>query len=290
MALNRLIVALTLLTLSCIDWAQVKPQSTFAKGTVPQTGEAMLPLADTVGRLKGWIDTENNDDLAWLFTQGEAINSDLLAACRDKDDQTALAAYIVRQLLGKPPCGECPDAVRKQLGKLAPACQENLTAADLARINLWWAGRKTPNGFRCNDEEGLVFDPDIRTDLIIHTSPESRPVLIRMLAFDSLCAEAGTVTPRALDQAQSLAAVEFEQGQHLMLEPDIGASIRASAFFIAPQDRKQTKVEVVARQDDRILLEVSYVCGGTCGRGYYVVLRRNASTWRYAEVILAWVA
>jgi len=127
-------------------------------------------------------------------------------------------------------------------------------------------------------------------EFLVRGSPDSRAVLIRLLAFEKSCEEVEKVTAKALDQTQSLLAATFELGQNLTLQPDINTSVRASAFFIPSRQKPNIRVKMIARTDDRILLDVSYVCGGLCGRGYYVVLAKNGPVWRYAVVMLGWLA
>jgi hypothetical protein len=67
-------------------------------------------------------------------------------------------------------------------------------------------------------------------------------------------------------------------------------SVRASAFFLPTEYRKYSKVALLARTDDRILLDVSYTCGRLCGRGYFVVLRRAGPVWRYCVIRMAWIS
>jgi hypothetical protein len=291
MRLHTCIPLLPLLAFTYITSGQVDPKLAFtSEPAAQQTGPTSTTYADAIQMLKAWIDTEDHAALARLFTEGEARNSDLLAACRSEVDRVAVAAFAIRHLLGRPPCGECSDSVRRELGRYAPPCADNLTDADLERIDQWWAKRRTPDGYKCHDDEGLVYGEQLINELVLRGSPNSKSALIRMLAFERSCEQTETITSKALDRAQSLVAATFELGQNLRLETDINTSIRASAFFIPSKHRKNTEVEVIARTDDRILLEASYVCGGLCGRGYYVVLRKNGPVWQYAVIMLAWVA
>lgn len=82
-------------------------------------------------------------------------------------------------------------------------------------------------------------------------------------------------------------------GHDLKIEPDtLEASVRHSAFFMPEEYRKEASVELLARNstDSRLLLEVSYRCGMLCGRGYYVVLRRDGAVWQYAVIRMAWIS
>jgi hypothetical protein len=38
-----------------------------------------------------------------------------------------------------------------------------------------------------------------------------------------------------------------------------------------------------------MLVEVSYSCGKSCGRGYLVVLRKEGTAWQYALIRMAWI-
>ena len=280
-----------LFALIYVSCAPVKENHPVASERSPQQiGSASDTYADTIRMLKTWQDTSNHADLGRLFKEGRSRDSDLLAACRSNDDQLALQAFVIRHLLGSPPCGECPDSVRRKLGRLAPPCGDNLTRADLDRVDQWWAKRHTPDGYECRNEEGLLFDEDTMNEFLVRGSSDSRAVVVRLLAFEKSCEQAETVTAKTLDQTQSLLAATFALGQNLTLQPDIDTSVRASAFFIPSRQKPNIRVKLIARTDDRILLDVSYVCGGLCGRGYYVVLAKNGPAWRYAVVILAWLA
>jgi hypothetical protein len=81
-------------------------------------------------------------------------------------------------------------------------------------------------------------------------------------------------------------------GHDLKIEPDhVEQSIRRSAFFLPLEHRKNSSVTVLARNstDNRMLVEVSYSCGKSCGRGYLVVLQKDGPVWQYALIRMAWI-
>jgi len=279
-----------LIATACTAGHQANQGSSPAGKSTQAPSQPSQTYDDTIRMLKAGIGSNDYTALGRLFTEGEKRNSDLVAACRSQDDQIAVPAFGVLHLLGNPACGECLDSVRAKLGKFAPPCVDDLTPADLKRMDQWWAKRLTGKGYRCEDEEGLFLDDNVLNEYLLRASANSKPPLIRLLAFESACEHMDYVTAQTLDNEQSLVAELIEAGQNLTLLPDLETSIRASAFFIAPKFRNSTRAESIARTDDRMLLEVSFVAGVRWGRGYYVVLRRNGNVWQYAMIWPAWIA
>ena len=92
---------------------------------------------------------------------------------------------------------------------------------------------------------------------------------------------------------QNLIVAAKENGHNLKFEPDtLEGVIRSAAFFLPSEYRKDSRIEVIARNktEDSILLEVSYVCGRLCGSGYHVVLQKDGIVWRYASIGIAWIS
>jgi hypothetical protein len=54
--------------------------------------------------------------------------------------------------------------------------------------------------------------------------------------------------------------------------------------------RKDSEVKVLARTENRILLEASYTYGMRSGQGYWVVLRKDGLVWQYAVIEMAWIS
>lgn len=107
------------------------------------------------------------------------------------------------------------------------------------------------------------------------------------------CTEASTITAEILLEADSLIADAKRTGHKLRFEPaSMESVIRASPFFLPRDYRKDSSVELIAysRKGDRVLLQVSYHCGPLCGKGYYVVLRKDGTTWQYALIRMAWIS
>src|SRR5262249_43359650 len=128
--------------------------------------------------------------------------------------------------------------------------------------------------------------------LILHGSPRSKSILDRMLEIERACAW-DNILGEPLEQAESLIVGAKELGHNLKFEPDtLENVIRASAFFIRPEYRKESRVKVIAQNKigNRILMEISYMCGLLCGRGYRIVLRKDGYSWQYALVSMAWIS
>jgi len=179
--------------------------------------------------------------------------------------------------------------LQKHIGLLF-SCTANLTSADFERIERWLAQRRSGNGYKCGDEEEPAIDDALVYALILDGSPRSQSILSKMLALERSCKGTDTIAGETLEQAQELVALAKEVGHDLRLEPGIDKSVRASAFFLPAEYRNDSKVELLFRTDNRILLDVSYNCGRLCGRGYYVVLRKEGSVWQYAVIRMAWIS
>jgi len=240
--------------------------------------------------LKAWLDTEESHEMARLFSVGNARASDLIGACRGADDEIATAAFLTLQLLGKSDCEPCVDSLSRRHGELLLSCTSSLTNVDFERIEQWSAKTRALSLSRCGGEDEPRIDDSLVYALILDGSPHSHSALKRMVAAERVCKETDTIVGETLEQWRSLVAAAKEIGRDLKLEPDIHKAIRASAFFLPSEYRKDSKVEVLARADHRILLEVSYNCGRLCGRGYYVALRKDGPVWQYAVIRMAWIS
>jgi hypothetical protein len=246
---------------------------------------------ETVGMLKDWLRSEGNSRLVPLFAFGDSRSSDLLNACRIEDDETANGAFMTLQLLGSPDCQPCADSFSEKHGRPLLACSTNI-APDFQRIDRWWAGAHTQKGFRCGKDEGWRIDDALVYALILDGSPRSLSVLNRTLALEKACAEYKTIEQETLERAPALIREAKEVGHDLKIEADhVEQPIRRAAFFLPREQRKNSKVTVLARNnsDTRMLVEVSYSCGKSCGRGYLVVLRKEGTAWQYALIRMAWI-
>jgi hypothetical protein len=297
MEMRTYVLPLLLLTFACSTLAQTKPQSSAADGASAQQPDSISDTYnDTLRMIKAWLETEENDELARLFAIGDVRTPDLMAACHSTDEKIAEVAFLTLQLLVKSECESCADSVSRRHNGLALACTGDVGDADFKRIEEWWTKKRTQNGYECGEEyEPLTpVDDSLVYALVLDGSPRSKSVLDDMLAFERACAEGHTtITEEILEQAHSLIAEAKEIGHDLKFEPNtLENVIRASAFFLPPEYRKDANVEVIARSEagDRILLEVSYRCGMLCGRGCYVVLRKDGAVWQYAVIRMAWIS
>jgi hypothetical protein len=251
---------------------------------------------ETLQLIKKWVDSEEGDDLAQLLKTGDARTPDLVTACHSSGDEIlAGAAFFALQLLGKSECETCADSVGQMRGGLAVACSANISEADFQRIELWLAKKRTGTGYECGEDyEPLTpMDDSVVYALILDGSPRSQSVLDNMLGIEKACVTGTTIMGEVLEHAESLIVAAKQVGHNLRVEPDkLESSIRASAFFLPQKYRKDSKVEVIAqnRARDRVLLEVSYLCGRLCGAGYYVVLRKDGTDWHYALIRMAWIS
>ena len=247
---------------------------------------------ETVGMLKEWLHTEGNNQLVPLFAFGDSRSSDLLNACRTENDETANGAFMTLQLLGSPECQPCAASFSEKHGRPLLACTTKVGDAEFQRIDRWWAGARTRNGYRCGKDEGWRIDDALVYALILDGSPRSLSVLNRTLGLEKACAGYQTIEQETLERAPALIREAKEIGHDLKIEPGrVEQSIRRAAFFLPREHRRNSSVTVLARNsmDNRMLVEVSYSCGKSCGRGYLVVLRKEGAVWQYALIRMAWI-
>jgi hypothetical protein len=237
--------------------------------------------------LQTWIDNQENADLARLFTEGGARASDLLAACQSNHDQIVGAAFQILELIEAPGLATCADLLERRRGVLLHPTGPNLSPADVERIDHWLAQKRTPDGYGCGEKDDSDIDDALVYSLILDGSALSKSLLVRMRAFAKLCTAGDTLW--LIEDADSLIAAARKIGHDVKIEPDIGESIRASAFFLPPESRKGAEVVVIARTDNRILLTITYRVGFKGGGTYCIVLRKDGSGWQYA-LIRKWAA
>jgi hypothetical protein len=252
--------------------------------------------SDTLRTIKKWVESGENEDLARLFAIGEARTPDLVAACHSSDEEIAGAAFGALELLEKPACEPCADSMSQMHDGLAVMCSANIRETDFQRVERWLATKRTGTGYECGGEyEPLTpMDDSVVYALILNGSPRSRAVLNDMLGVEKACVTEGTtIIGEVLEQSLSLIVAAKQAGHNLKVEPgNLKSSIRASAFFLPQKYRRDSEVEVIARNRarNRILLEVSYHCGSLCGKGYFVLLRKDGTDWHYAVIRMAWIS
>jgi len=248
--------------------------------------------------IKAWRETDENAELGRLFAIGDLRTSDLLIACNDADEEIASSAFLVLQLLGKRECQPCGETISQKHKDVPFICGTNIADADFNRIEQWLAKKDKGNGYECGEEDEYEpltpLDDSLVYALIFDGSPRSRLILKHMLAIEKTCvAEGTTIIGEILSQAESLIVAAKENGHNLKFEPGtLERVIRSFAFFLPSEYRKDSRVEMIAhnKTGDRILLEVSYVCGRLCGSGYWVVLQKDGIGWQYAVIAMAWIS
>ncbi len=242
--------------------------------------------------LKDWLHTEGNNQLVPLFAFGDSRSLDLLNACRNENDETANGAFLALQLLGSAECQPCADSFSQKHGGPMLGCATHREDDSLQRIDRWLAGTRTRSGYRCGKEEGWRIDDALVYALILEGSPRSLALLNRTLALEKACAGYQTIEQETLARAPALMREAKTAGHDLKIDPErVEPSIRHAAFFLPREHRRNSKVTVLARNstDSRMLVEVSYSCGMSCGRGYLVVLRKEGAVWQYALIRMAWI-
>jgi hypothetical protein len=283
---------IVLLTVSCLPHAGVIHQNS-VMGTKSASPTRSSSYDNTVRMLKQWVETEDNEQLIPLFALGDSRSSDLLYACRNENDETANVALLTLQLLGSIDCQPCADSFSKKHDGPVIWCAVTLTEKDFQRIDAWWARTRTSKGYECGDEEAGRLDDALIYALILEGSPRSVSVLKRMLELEKACAGYETINGDLLERAPSMVIEAKKIGHNLQIEPGtLEETIRNAAFFIPSEHRQDSTVTLLARNstDTRMLLEVSYRCGGLCGSGYAVVLRKDGNVWQYALVRMMWIS
>jgi hypothetical protein len=290
---------IVLFAVTCSARAQFQLQSSGAEpATTRQLGSNSETYSDTLAMVKAWGETEENKELGRLFAIGDLRASDLLVVCNDSAEEIASSAFLVLQLLGKSECLPCREKISQKHKDVPFTCGINIGDLDFNRIERWLAKKDKGNGYECGEED--EYEPltpladSLVYALILDGSPRSRLILKHMLAIEKACvAEGTTIIGEILSQAELLIVAAKENGHNLKFEPDtLEGVIRSAAFFLPSEYRKDSRIEVIARnkREDRILLEVSYVCGRLCGSGYYVVLQKDGTVWRYASIGMAWIS
>ena len=290
------LAAVAFVALTRFTSAQIPPLSpTDRENTAQQSGPISTTYGDTVKMLKACRDSPRGDDLALarLFAEGDARASDLQAACRSSDEEIASGASFLLLLLGNSEC-DCGNSTSRKHKERVSVCTLNLADVDFRRIEDWLAKEPTKNGYECRDDDEPLapFGDSLVYALILDGSPRSKSILGRMLKIRRACAW-NNIVGEPLEQAESLIVGAKKIGHNLKFEPDtLEKVIRASAFFIRPEYRKESRVKVIAENKigNRMLIEVSYWCDFNCGRGYWVVLRKDGSSWQYALVLMAWIS
>jgi hypothetical protein len=279
--------------------AQSKPQSSAAdRAITKQSGSNSETYSDTLAMVKAWGETEENKELGRLFAIGDLRASDLLVVCNDADEEIASSAFLVLQLLGKSECLPCGETITQKHKDVPFTCGTNIADVDFNRIERWLAKKDKGNGYECGEED--EYEPltpladSLVYALILDGSPRSRLILKHMLAIEKACVAKGTtIIGEILSQAETLIVAAKENGHNLKFEPDtLEGVIRSAAFFLPSEYRKDSQIEVIAHNtaNDRILVEISYRCGRLCGSGYYVVLKKDGTVWRYASIGMAWIS
>ena len=299
MKMRTFLWLLLIFAFACSTRAQSKPQSSAAgRAITQQPGSNSETYSDTLAMIKAWRETEESDELGRLFAIGDLRTSDLLAACNDADEEIASLAFLALQLLGKSECVPCGDTVSRKHNDVPLVCGATIAEADFNRIERWLAKKKHANGYKCAPEgeyEPLTpLDDSVVYALILDGSPRSKSILNHMDAVENACGvDHSTIIGGILEEANSLIAAAKRSGRNLRFEPDtLESVVRSSAFFLPSKYRKDSQIEMLAhnKANDRILLEVSYRCRSLCGSGYYVVLQKDGTTWRYASIGMAWIS
>jgi len=279
--------------------AQCPPQSSAADlGTTRQSGSNSETYSDTLAMVKAWHETDENKELGRLFAIGDLRAADLSVVCNDADEEIASSAFLVLHLLGKSECLPCGETISQKHKGVPFTCEADIADADFSRIEVWLAKKHKSNGFDCGEEDEYEpltpLDDSLVYALILDGSQRSRLILKDMLAIEKACVSEGTtIIGEVVSQAESLIVAAKEKAHNLEFEPStLERVIRSSAFFLPSEYREDSQIEVIAhnKADDLILLEVSYRCGRLCGSGYYVVLQKNGTTWRYASIGMAWIS
>jgi len=299
MRIRSFISLIVLFTATYSTHARSSLQSSAAYlATTQQSGANSETYGDTLAMVRAWRETEQNKELGRLFAIGDLRASDLLVICNDADEEIASSALLVLQLLGRSECLPCGERISQKHKGVPFTCGTDIADADFNRIERWLAEKHKGDGYDGGEEDEYEpltpLDDSLVYALILDGSPRSMVILKDMLAIERACvAEGTTIIGEVASQAESLIDAAKENARKLHFEPStLQGVIRSSAFFLPSEYREDCRIEVIAhnKAEDRLLLEVSYVCGRLCGSGYYVVLQKDGTAWRYASIGMAWIS
>lgn len=299
MRIRNCVSLIVLFAVTCSARAQSPVQSSAADlATTRQSGSNSETYSDTLAMVKAWRETDESKELGRLFAIGDLRASDLLVVCNDADEEIASSAFLVLHLLGQSECLPCGESISQKHKGVPFTCGTDIADADFSRIERWLAKKHKGNGYDCGEEDEYEpltpLDDSLVYSLILDGSPRSMAILKDMLAIEKACvAEGTTIIGEVVSQAESLVIAAKENAHKLQLEPGtLEGVVRSSTFFLPSEYREDSQIEVIAhnKADDRILLEVSYRCGRLCGSGYYVVLQKDGTVWRYASIGMAWIS
>lgn len=284
------IALLTLLGFMRLTDAQAKPISAYVLSADHQHSPISSTYDDTLHLLKEWEnggrDAADHAE-AVLLKEGNTRAADLLAACTGTRGDVPYLAFDFLRFLNVDGIERCAGALERKYGGLLYSGAAGLSDFDLDRIDRWLAQKRTPNGYNC-DVCKRIFPPAIDDALvyalILNGSTRARSILKRAHAFADSCMGGDVLF--LIRSADSLIAPAKEMGHGLNIEPNIGESVRASAFFLPAESRVASKsmVQVLSRSNNRILLKIRYHVGFFGGGIYYVVLMRDGPLWQYALI------
>jgi len=286
-------LCLPLLLVVCVPSAFLQ----FPRGGInAQETRSSATYSDTLRMIKAWLQTEETRELGPLFSIGDERTTDLLTACHSEDEDVSGVAFLTLQLLGKSEGENCLEFLLQKHSSFAMFWMGELRDADFKRAEDWFAQKRTKTGYICGEGSELPKSPVDESfiyALILDGSPRAKLLLVEIRTFENSCiGDDNTVQELSQESDSLLEAAKSASHKLSFGTGNLESVVRDSAFFLTPDYRKESSVQVIAhnKAGDRILLEVSYHCGLKCGRGYYVVLRQDGSFWEYALIRMAWIS
>jgi hypothetical protein len=280
----------------CIACTLLALSSAFAQSAQPDAQQQPSPAySDTVRKLKDWVEhcCSDADDqrFGWLFAESDFNKGELLKACGYQEEDVSEKAFKLLQVIGGEEFSDCLQKVRQRSRSYLVGAAGALNDDDFIRFKKALAPRLCETTKNCQDEQLPEVSDSSVYALILDGTDKAQALLRRVYALRASGMEALGAAPDTLNEAMSLVPVARQASDQLGSLPDVN-SVLATAFYIAPEHRKNAVVKFLAhsRDSNRMLLRVSYVCGMLCGQGYVIVLERRGEQWSYAFIALEWIS
>ena len=255
---------------------------------------ASTTYVETVKLLRSWEEGDDEQLLAHLFAIGDARGSDFEAACHREDQDTKGKAYLLLYLLGSSGTRECASRLRMEEPVAMLSVSDELSENDYEKLEQLFRARACEKAMNCNGDDLPLIDESLVYSLILDGSKRSMKLLGRMSSLAKASHDEENIVFDVAVRSKTLALQAKNSVRSLKLDGGpFEEWLRKSIFFVPADQRDDSEIKLLARNsnDNRTLVEVSYICGRLCGSGYYIVLRKNASgTWDYALIMRAWIS
>ena len=250
--------------------------------------------ADTLRMLSTWDVGDDSELMANLFAIGDVREADIALACHSQDQEIRDKAYLLLYLLGRPTTHECASQLNMEDRPAVLSVSDRISEGDYGKLEQLFRPRACEKTMNCSIDALPLVDESLVYSLVLDGSERSMELLTRISTLAKAAHDEENIVFDVAVHSQTL-ALDARNSVH-SLKLDGGAfeqSLRKSIFFVPADQRDDSEIKLLARNssDNRMLVEVSYICGRLCGSGYYVVLSKNAKgAWDYALIVRAWIS